>query len=590
MARSAALTQRLVQIAAAAAAAGRGKKGAIYAAACTELGISHATLMRTLSEVTVKSERKRRSDAGSTCISREEAVLISAALMASLRKSATKRLLPVEEAVDMMRANGEIRCERVDRESGELFQVSTSTIIRALRTYRMHPDQLLRPEPAVELKSLHPNHAWQIDASLCVLYYLKARHDRECGLQVMGYKQFYKNKPANLKSIENDRVWSYEITDHYSGAIFVHYVNGAESGINLAESFIRSICPRPRDPLHGVPYYLMMDPGSANTAGTTMNLLRRLQVKPLVHAPGNARTTGQVEVARNIIERSFESGLRFSPVHDIEQLNERAQQWAIWYNATKVHTRHGKTRTDQWLTIAPEQLRIAPDIDTCRMLLTHEPESRVVDDWLRVSFAGQRWDVSAVPRVMIGEKLQVTYNPYRRDTVFVVDRDEEGDEILYAAPLVERDVGGFADTANTIGEDYRRPAATEADANRREVERTIYDVATDAEVEAAKKAKTLPFGGRVDPMKRVTDADLPAVLPRRGTALDVTTRTAAAPERTLTLFETAAELARRGIAMDAEKNRLVAQWFVDGVPESALDDLQARLTVRAGLRVVGGES
>ena len=46
MARSAALTQRLVQIAAAAAAAGRGKKGEVYAAACAELGISHATLMR----------------------------------------------------------------------------------------------------------------------------------------------------------------------------------------------------------------------------------------------------------------------------------------------------------------------------------------------------------------------------------------------------------------------------------------------------------------------------------------------------------------------------------------------------------------
>ena len=590
MARSAALTQRLVQIAAAAAAAGRGKKGEIYAAACAELGISHATLMRALSEVTVKSERKRRSDAGSTCITREEAVLISAALMASLRKSATKRLLSVEDAVDIMRANGEIRCERVNRDTGELFQVSTSTVIRALRGYRLHPDQLLRPEPAVEMKSLHPNHVWQIDASLCVLYYLKARHERESGLQVMGYDQFYKNKPANLKRIESDRVWSYEITDHNSGAIYVHYVNGAESGVNLAESFIRAICQRPRDPLHGVPYYLMMDPGSANTAGTTLNLLRRLQVKPLVHTPGNARTTGQVEVARNIIERSFESGLRFSPVYDIEQLNERAQQWSIWLNATKEHSRHGKTRTDQWLTITPEQLRIAPDIDTCRMLLTHEPESRVVDDWLRVSFAGKQWDVSAVPRVMIGEKLQVTYNPYHQGTVYVVDRDEQGEEILYAAPLVERDAGGFAVTANTIGEDYRRPAATEADANRREVERTIYDVATDAEVEEAKAAKKLPFGGRVDPMKRVADADLPTILPRRGTALDVATRTAAAPERALTLFEAAAELARRGVAMDADKNRLVREWLPDGVPESALDDLQARLTVRAGLRVVGGAS
>lgn len=589
MARSAALTQRLVEIAAAAAAAGHGKKGAIYAAACAELGLSKPTLMRTLTEVTVKPERKRRSDAGKTHVTRDEAVLISAALMATLRKSATKRLLSIDDAVDMMRANGEIRCERIEPATGEVFQLSTSTIIRALKNYRLHPDQLLRPAPAVELKSLHPNHAWQIDASLCVLYYLKARNESESGLQVMEYQRFYKNKPANLKRIENDRVWSYEVTDHFSGSIYVNYVSGAESGVNLAESFIRAICQRPRDPLHGVPYILMLDKGSANTSGLFKNLARRLQVELLPHGVENARAIGQVECARNIIERSFESGLRFSPVQDIEQLNERAQQWAIWYNATKPHSRHGKTRTDAWLTIRPEQLRIAPDADFCRMLLTHEPEERTVDDWLRVNFAGKQWDVSAIPRVMVGEKLNVTYNPYQPALAYIVERNDDGHETLYPAPLVEKDAGGFSTTANVINQDWTKAVDTVADANRREVDRTMYGVETDAEVAAAKKGKALPLGGRVDPMKRITDTNLPTVLPRRGTALDVATRASAAPERLLSGFETAAELARRGLQMDADKNRLVAQWFPDGVPESELDGLQQRLTVRAGLRVVGGE-
>ena len=104
--------------------------------------------------------------------------MISAALMVSLRKSATKRLLGVDDAVDLMRSNGEIKCERVNTETGEIFNLSTSTIIRALRTFRLHPDQLLAPAPAVELRSLHPNHVWQIDASLCVLYYLKAEGEK----------------------------------------------------------------------------------------------------------------------------------------------------------------------------------------------------------------------------------------------------------------------------------------------------------------------------------------------------------------------------------------------------------------------------
>lgn len=591
MARSAALTQRLVAIAAAAAAAGHGKKGAIYDAACAELALSKPTLMRALKEVTVKPERKRRSDAGTTAVTRDEARIISAALMASLRKSATKRLHSVEDAVDMMRANGEIRCERVNTDSGEVFQLSTSTIIRALRTYRLHPDQLLRPAPAVELSSPHPNYAWQIDASLCVLYYLNARNERESGLQVMEYNRFYKNKPANLKRIENDRVWSYETTDHNSGAIFVNYVLGAESSVNLAESFIKAICQRPGYPIHGVPLYLMMDPGSAPTSGSIANLLKRLQVKPLVHKSGNARATGQVECARNIIERGFEAGLRFSPVRDLDELNQRAQQWAIWFNATKEHTRHGKTRLNQWLTITPEQLRIAPSPEMCRMLLTHEPELRTVDDYLRVKFGGQdrRWDVSAVPRVMVGEKLAITYNPYRDDAVFVVDHDAEGNEVLFEAPLVTKDDSGFSTTANVIGQDWKKPVNTIADDNRMDVDRTLYGVETEAEIEAAKKAKALPFGGRIDPMKRINDTDLPAVLPRRGTALDVATRASAAPERSLSGFEVAAELSRRGVKMDIDKNRLVAQWYPDGVPESELDALQQRLTVRAGLRVVGGE-
>ena len=588
MALGAALTQQLVCIAQAAEAAGHGGKEAIYAEACQRLGISRATLLKKIKEVTVKPQRKRRSDAGKTGVTRDEAVLISAALMASLRKNASKRLLSVEDAIDMMRANGEIRCERVDTGTGEVFQLSTSTIIRALRTYRLHPDQLLAPAPAVELRSLHPNHVWSIDASLCVLYYLKSANNTDSGLQVMEYKQFYKNKPANLKRIENDRVWSYEITDHYSGAIFVTYVNGSESGMNLAESFIKAICQRPRDPLHGVPYILMMDMGSANTSGLFKNFAKRLSIELIAHAVGNARATGQVENARNIIERSLEAGLRFEPVADLEQLNARAAQWSAWYNATQIHRRHGKTRTAQWLTINEQQLRIAPPAEICRTLLTHEPESRLVNDFLRVKFAGKEWDVSAVPRVIVGEKLQVTYNPYNLDTVFIVDADAEGNELLHAAPLVvRREEDGFAETANVIGKDHKRHAETEADANRREVELATYGVETLAEIEAAKKAKALPFGGRINAMKVVEDAELPTFLPRRGTEMAVA-GAAVVPEAILNHFEVARALVAKGVTMDADKNRQVMTWYPAGVPESELDALAQRLTARAGLRVVGG--
>ena len=583
------IVERLVQVRQAAQAAPRGGKTAVYAAACAELGMSVATLHRQLGKITVKPERKKRSDAGDVSLSRTEAIAISAALMVSHRKT-NKRLMSIGQAVDVMRANGEVRAERTDPATGEVSALSDSAIARALRHYNLHPDQLNRPTPAVELKSLHPNHVWQIDASLCVLYYLNARTQAESGLQVMDRDKFYKNKPANLKRIEADRVWSYEVTDHYSSAIYVQYVMGAESGANLSECFISATQKREGDPFHGVPFILMMDMGSANTSGLFTNLARRLQVKTIAHAPGNARATGQVEKARDLIERGFESGLRLRPVRDLAELNAQAQRWARWFNATKIHNRHGKTRYDAWLTIAAEQLRVAPPVEVCQALLTEAPETRKVSDQLTVSYKGREFDVRHVPGVMVGEKLHITLNPWVLDAAMVVDTDADGNEVLHSVPLVVRNDAGFREDANVIGEDWARPADTQLEANRREVERFAMDASTDAEAEAKRRAKATPFGGRIDPGKVIDQAPERTFMPRRGTDLAPTTTTSstALPARVLTQFEAAADLRGKGLEMTREMVTSLRTWYPNGVPEAELDDLQARLTVRTGLRVVAG--
>ncbi|MCK9987429.1 MAG: hypothetical protein AzoDbin1_03901 [Azoarcus sp.] len=568
-------------------AAGYGGRSTVYADACLRLGMSRATLLRKIKEVAVRPDRKRRSDAGAVSLTRDEAVLISALLMDSLRKN-SKRLLALGQAVELLRANGEIRAEAVDGD-GVIRPLSVSAVARALRAYGLHPDQLLRPAPHTELRSLHPNHVWQIDASLCVLYYLNARSERESGLQVMEAKKFYKNKPANLKRIEADRVWSYEVTDHYSGPIFANYVMGAESAMNLAESFIQATQQRGDDPFYGVPRILMMDMGSANTSGAFKTLARRLGVELIAHAPENARATGQVENARNIIERSFESGLRLKPVADLDALNAAARKWARWYNASKIHSRHGKTRFDAWMEIRPEQLRLV-DGDLARELLTHTPETRKVSGTLTVQFDGREFDVRAVPRVMVGESLLVTYNPYKPDCAVIVDRDAEGNELLHTVAQVARSAGGFRDDAPVIGESFSRHADTLADTHRKLVERVAMDAATDEEAAAKRKARAASFGGRIDPDKVIDMTPVPAFLPRRGTDLTPATTTASAvPERVLNLFEIATELLRRGVTLSAERHAQIAAWHPDGAPESELDQLQHRLTVRAGLRLVGAE-
>ncbi|HEY8710744.1 MAG TPA: integrase, partial [Burkholderiaceae bacterium] len=341
-------------------------------------------------------------------------------------------------------------------------------------------------------------------------------------------------------------------------------------------------------PFHGVPLKLMMDPGSANTSGAFKNLLRRLSVEALVHMPEQPRGTGQVENAHNLIETQFESGLRFKAITSLADLNQAAGIWMRWFNGTKTHGRHGHTRYAMWQTIREEQLRIAPSAELCYELLTHEPQRRKVGVKLRVEFCGKEWDVSQVPNIMVGEPVMVTYNPYNAATVFLVDRDADGNEVLHAAPLIERDDAGFSVDAVVIGEQFRAHADTRADINRKQQQKLVTGTDTLEAAAAARKAKALPFGGRLDPYKHMPEETVASYLPRKGTELPSATRVAAV-DRILTLFEAAGELVRRGLEMNAERNAQVRSWYPDGVPESEMDQLQQRLTVRASLRVVGKE-
>ena len=594
MLKGAALTQYLVDIARQADLTAHGEKEVIYKNAYETLGISRSTLLRKLARVKVSSARKQREDAGRYELSREEALSISASLMESHRKN-NKRLKSVGSVVQMLRANKIIRAERVDPDTGECKPLTDSAISRALRGYVLHPDQLLRPAPAKELQSLYPNHVWQIDASLCVLYYLNASSACSSGLQVMKHDEFYKNKPKNLKRIENNRVWSYQITDHYSGAIFVHYVLGAESAENISEAFIAAIQQREKLPFHGVPEILMMDMGSANTSGMFKNLLRRLRVKPLPHAPRNARATGQVEQARNIIERDFESNLKLQPVNSLEELNQAAYVWMRWYNAHKIHSRHGSSRFSKWLEIHPDQLRLAPSPEVCRALLTHEPEEREVTDKLVVRFNNQQYDVQDIPNIQVGEKLKVTYNPYKPGFACIVDTDADGVEVLHDIPAIERNGGGYRNDANVIGEEYTRHKHTVADLNRKEVERIaagVPNTATDEETEAARKridkGQALPMGGRIDPYKHMREAEMPLYIPRQGRELQIETKVPTAQPRMLNHFEAARELVDMGVELSPERNLLIKNMYPQGVPETELESLKTSLEKRAFLRVVGG--
>ncbi len=580
---SPALIEALMAVRAEAAAAGHGGKEAVYAAACQHLGLSRATLMRRLSEVTVKPKRKKRSDAGQMSLCLADAQRLSAQMMEGYRAN-DKSIQAMRLSLRQLRAENPGFACVVDAETGELCPLSESACARALRAYALHPEQLRQPEPVQQLASDHPNDVWQLDFSISTLFYVPGQG--QSGMQDMAPGEFYKNKPENFEKIKRLRLLRGAITDHTSGAIFVMYLQGGESMANMAELLLAAMAQREGQQMYGVPFSLMVDPGSG-AGGAFKNLVRRLQIKLIVNEAGNPRAKGQVENAHNLIETSFESGFKFTHVPDIGWINEKAQQWMRWYNSTRVHRRHGMTRWAKWLEITQQQLRLV-DAQMARQLLTHEPETPKVQRTLTVRFAGRSWDVQCVPGVLVGERIAITYNPFDAATAYVVQH-ANGQELLVPVPEVKTNEHGFVEGAAHIGREHKALPDTLANTNRKALERLTTGTETDEAAAAARKSKALPFGGKHDPYKHLEELPAATVLPRRGIELQTVARVAQAAPELLTHFEAAKALVARGLVMTPELHATLRSIHPEGVPDDQIDALHDRLTVRTTLRVVGGQ-
>jgi hypothetical protein len=565
-------TQYLSTIAAQAHAAGHGKKQAIYEKAAQTLNVSIATLHRYLNTIAVRPTRKRRSDAGKMALERKEALLIAGTLMEGIRQNG-KQIMTAEHALEILRANNWVTADRVNPSTGEVTPLSTSAVVRALRNYKLHPEQLLAPAPVVEMASKFPNHVWEIDASVCVLYYLS----NSDGLRVMEQDVFYKNKPGNVKKIEHEMVWRYVITDHTTGWVFVEYVFGGETGENLCAVFINAMQKRGvTDPVHGVPLLVMLDPGSANTGHLFRNLCKALSVQVQINKPKNPRAKGQVEKGNDIVECSFEAKLSLRRVDSLAELNHEAGRWMVWFNGTKKHSRHGMTRYAAWLRIRPEQLRLAPSVAVCKELAVSAPIKRKVLPTLRVSFNGPEYDVSDVPGVIVGEKLLVTRNPWRTQSINVVTFDADGKEMFHICDVVGTGPWGWAESAPVIGENFKAHKHTPAQTARAEIELMVMSSSTQEEAAKKRKGKTLAFNGQLDPFKPISDtSDLP-YLARQGQANTVASPTVTYPiwDITRTMLHLRQQ---QGVSITQERRAQVEAWFPQGVPENEVAGLKSRL-------------
>lgn len=575
-----ALNEQLTNYAQAWRDAPHGHKDPILAEAVGSLGLSKSTVYRKFKELVVTNQtRKRRTDAGTSALTREEALTLSGLLLEHMRKNG-KYILTVEAAIDSLRANDMIQAARTHSATGEITPLSTSAITDALRRYRVHPEQLLRPAPAVRLASLHPNHVWQIDASRCVMYYLPTAPG-DNGLRVAHHNEFYKNKPANLVKAIKASLWRYCITDHRSSQLYVEYVTGGESAENISNVLINCMAKRPGEAMHGVPTMLMMDPGSANISAVFRNLCQSMRIRMQVNAVGQPRAKGQVEKAQDIVERGFESSLktlRTDQVQTIEQINAFATRWRIHINGASIVDRHGMTRDQAWLHITPEQLIIAPSIDIMRELAVTAPESRVVSTFLTVNYLGSEYDVSDVPGVMVGEKLMICRNPSAERGAQAIGTGEDGLDVYYVlTEKVKDDFGQYVD-APIIGETYQSHADTGAQTAAKEIERLVTGTDNDEAAAAARKAKVQPFGGRYDPFKYMDAAPpVPATLPRRGTDHELVNKTTSVIMPPLTHIQAVKQLKPRFEHWSSKYYEWVIEQYPTGIPADDLDKVEAAL-------------
>jgi transposase InsO family protein len=544
--------------------AGHGQRGELVAEAAAWLGCSPQAVYARLRNVGFQSGRKLRKDKGDSALTRDE-VIGTAALMAASWRANGKQLLGVGDAIDIAVANGVLGT-----------RISEERMLRLMRAYGCHPSQLQRQSPHVTMRSLHPNHVWQLDASICVLYRL-----RNGKTQVMDQRKFNARKPRDLAAIINERLLRYAITDHASGALYArYYLTPGEDQHTLFEFLMEAFQRRAEGLMYGVPLLLVWDAGSANMAHAIRALLTALAIVHWAHKPGNARAKGQVECIHNVIERKFEGRLAFQNTESLEQLNAQLDLWLTDFNGNARHSRHGHTRWSVWQTIREDQLRLCPPVELCRDLLYTKPLERLVNGNLHVQYTCKgyppaQYSVAHVPGVRAGERVTLMVNPYRMPNVFVVGEDEHGAVRYHECEPVAEDRYGFPVNSPVFGERYQALADTDVDSVRKEVLDMAYGERDAGDAATARAKGRVAFDGRIDAMKDVAEraAQVPAFIQRHGTELHVPNPAHVELKPLSHVDALFALRSRLNRALSRDESLLVAERYPDGVPHEAFEAL-----------------
>lgn len=478
-------------------------KGKVIAEMCEHFGWSKQTCYRKLSAAGFESGKRRRRDAGKSSLDAGAIEMIAAMNQAGLRKNGKATMhTPTAKSIAMT--------------NGIEVDVSNRQINRLLQDRQINAQSLRTSKPHTKMRSLHPNHVWQIDPSLCLMYYSPQKRQT-----IIEDHKIHKNKPEFIEKMKSVRLWRYACTDHFSGYTYVYYYqqDGENQQTNW-DFFLRCAMQKKDTPFHGVPKIILWDKGSANISRAMTSALEALGVQALTHKEGAPQAKGSVENGNRRTEMAFESRLLYEPLQSVAELNRIAEAFFIAYNANYIPhyeskmKREGRlfVREQLWLQIKENELRILPDISLCRRLLANPFEERIVDDGRcislrRHSFTGEGglYHLGQI-EVLAGQRVQVQCLAFAGQAIAVRYKDFAGQmqSVQIDKPLPVEEHSGFIATAAVIGEEFRGAADDEAEQNRKHLQKAAYP--------NGKKSRAVPFQYMNDGAGLTAHSHLPEVL------------------------------------------------------------------------------
>jgi len=442
------------ELAAELAAAPHGGKEGVLARWQAATGKSRSTLLRHAKAAGgyQPQERKPRADRG---VSRagitDHALQIVVALMAGSHRKTGSIECPTTEAVDdCVRAGVLPNGTSVETVRRRLREKGWGR--RALQTAYTTDGQTVSAHH-VRLVSEGPNHLHEVDVSACLHWYFRPRGGlgmRHKTLDLAG------GKKAQPYRELGKHILRYVLVDHSSRAFYVrYYYDRGENALNLIDFLWHAWRRREaaEDIFHGVPRMLYFDPGSANLAHATTNLLDALQVRWEAHQAGVARATGMVEAHQGIWQQAFESKLWREPPADLDELNARADRERVRVCRRRL-SRQKASRFGLWSQA--RDIRLLPPWEVYQELIEERPHrTRVTKDKI---VRHRKAAHLLLDDMNVGETLEVVRNPYRLPELIIYRLNLDGTRGSQVRSRFVADEGELAVPVGT----YRRLPDTPA--------------------------------------------------------------------------------------------------------------------------------